>query len=64
MDFEVKGKLKKKGILEGFTRVVEAASEKLAREKLNCLFGSEHKTSRRHIIIESVNKSGDGNASK
>lgn len=64
MNFEVKGKLKKNGILESFTRTVEAASEKLAGEKLKCLFGSEHKTSRRHIIIETVNKSGDGNAPK
>ena len=39
-----------------FTREVEAESEKLAREKLYSLLGSNHKVKRVRIHIEEVKK--------
>ena len=56
MIYEVKGKFKEKGVFKPFTRKVNANSEKLAEEKLKCLFGSEHKIKRRHVIVEKIKK--------
>ncbi|MCX8158340.1 MAG: 50S ribosomal protein L18Ae [Candidatus Diapherotrites archaeon] len=59
MNFEIKGYFIKNGQKHKFSRIVDAKSEKLAEEKIKCLFGSEHKLNRRHIIIEGINKLGD-----
>ena len=54
MKFEFKGKIKIKGEWKPFTRVVDAKTERFAREKLLSLFGSEHGVKRRFIIIDSM----------
>lgn len=54
MKFELNGKYLEKGNWKKFSRIIEANSDKLAREKAFCLFGSEHKVQRRHIKIDSV----------
>ncbi len=56
--FEIAGTFREKNREKKFTRAVSAVNEGFAREKLMCLFGSEHKTKRRHIKIESVNVVG------
>lgn len=56
MRFELRGKIKIKDEWRPFTRVIEADTEKFAREKLYSLFGSEHGLKRRFVIIDSVEK--------
>ena len=56
MDFELKGSYLEKGNWRNFSRIVEANSEKRAKEKLFSLFGSEQKLARRNIKLEEVKK--------
>ncbi len=56
MMFRIKGYFRKGGKVVRFTKTVEADSEKLAREKLLSLIGSNHKVKRASIYIEGVEK--------
>lgn len=54
MNFELKGEYFEKTDWKKFSRIVNASSEKLAKEKLFSLFGSEHKVPRRRVKISEV----------
>ena len=56
MRFEVKGAFRKEGAQKKFSKEVSAQSERLAREKLFSLLGSEHKVQRRFIQIDSISE--------
>ncbi len=57
MKYVLKGKLRIGSKIEKFKKGVEAKDEGEARELTLSLFGSEHGTKRRHITIDSVEKS-------
>ena len=54
MKFEVKGVFRKKGAERTFSKEVSAGSERLAREKVLSLLGSEHKVQRRFVQISGI----------
>jgi len=56
MKFEVTGTFKAGREMAKFTKEVEAESEDLAVEKVYALLGSEHRTKRPDIDVESVEK--------
>ena len=56
MRFEMKGVFRKKGAERKFSKEVIAGSERLAREKLFGLLGSEHKLQRRFIRIDEISE--------
>lgn len=58
MKWVVRGRFKMGGGWTTFTKEVEAPSEKLAREYVYSIIGSNHKTMRKHIIIEEVRRCG------
>ncbi|HJJ27879.1 MAG TPA: 50S ribosomal protein L18Ae [Methanocorpusculum sp.] len=58
--YEVKGSFKNDGEMKPFTKIVDAASEKLAGEHTLAIFGSKHRLERKYITIDSV-KEVDGN---
>ena len=53
MKFNVKGKLRMKDP-RTFSKIFEAVSENMAREKTYSFFGSNHKLPRNKVIIESL----------
>lgn len=52
--FELIGEYFEKSNWKKFSRTITAQSEKLAKEKILCLFGSEHKIPRRRIKVNEV----------
>ena len=58
MKWVIRGRFKMGKEWMPFTKEVEAPSEKLAREYVYSIIGSNHKTLRKHIIIEEVKKYG------
>lgn len=52
--FEVKGTYRQNNKEMGFTKIVSAATESAAAEKIMALFGSNHKIKRRHVFIEEL----------
>lgn len=54
MNFLLNGAFLEKGSWKKFSRLIDADSEKLAREKALCLFGSEYRLQRKKIRIDSV----------
>ncbi len=56
MKWIVKGRFKMGSEWMSFTKKVEAPSEKLAKEYVYSILGSDHKTLRKHILIEEVVK--------
>jgi len=57
MKYVLKGKVKIGEKFEKFTKAVDTRDEPGARELTLSLFGSEHGTKRRHIQIDSIEKS-------
>ncbi len=54
MRFQVRGEFRKGKRRFPFTKVVEAPNEKLAREKILSIIGSNHKVKRNRIDIYEV----------
>ncbi|MFA5357454.1 MAG: 50S ribosomal protein L18Ae [archaeon] len=52
--FEVKGIYEKKGENQKFTKIVKAASEKMAKEKVLSQMGGKQRVKRANITIEEV----------
>jgi len=57
MKYVLKGRLKIGEKFEKFTKAVDAKDGPEARELTLSLFGSEHGTKRRHIQIDTIEKS-------
>jgi len=54
----VKGRFKMGKTWMPFEKLIEAPSEKLAREYTYSIIGSMHKVLRKHIVIEGVKEHG------
>jgi len=54
MKYELNGTFKISKNIQKFTKIVEAESEKLARLKVFCKIGSDHRVKRRGIEITEV----------
>ena len=56
MKFEITGNVTMKGQTQGFTKQIEAQSEKLAVEKVYAQYGADNRLKRTHVKIEAVKK--------
>ncbi len=54
MKFEIKGTFKQQGEDQGYTKLLNAENEKMAREKIYSLFGGKQKIARRNITISEI----------
>jgi len=52
--YEANGTCMRGGKTEKYSKKVSAPNEKLAKEKIYSLLGSEHKVGRAHITIETL----------
>jgi large subunit ribosomal protein LX len=52
--FEIKGDFRMGEEVRPFSKVIEAPSERQARERVYTLFGSKHRVKRRYITIHSI----------